>query len=84
MPAILLIGLSFVGCSEALAAVVLLTLGVALTGSQYGGGLYMNPGDIAPKYAGVIYGISNTVATIPGFLAPLTIGYLTENVSALN
>ncbi len=34
----------------------------------------MNVGDISPNYAGVIMGISNTFANIPGFLAPLVTG----------
>ena len=76
----LLIGVSFTDCNTSTTAVILLTLGVALTGFQYGGGLYMNAGDIAPKYAGIIYGISNTFASLPGFLAPMAIGYLTPEV----
>ncbi|XP_005090718.1 uncharacterized transporter slc-17.2 [Aplysia californica] len=82
VPAALLLGVSFVDCTRSSTAVVLLTLGVALTGFQYGGGLYMNAGDIAPKYAGVIYGISNTFATLPGFLSPLAIGYITKEQTA--
>uniref|UniRef100_A0A2C9LUT7 Major facilitator superfamily (MFS) profile domain-containing protein n=1 Tax=Biomphalaria glabrata TaxID=6526 RepID=A0A2C9LUT7_BIOGL len=75
----MMICISFVDCSQPELAMILLTLGISLTGFQYGGGLYMNAGDIAPSYAGVIYGISNTAATIPGFLAPLTIGLLTPD-----
>ena len=33
------------------------------------------------RHAGVLFGISNTVATIPGFLAPTVAGLLTPNVS---
>ncbi|KAH9499196.1 hypothetical protein Btru_004415 [Bulinus truncatus] len=79
LPAALLICISFVDCRQSELAITLLTIGISLTGFQYGGGLYMNAGDIAPAYAGVIYGISNTVATIPGFLAPLTIALLTPD-----
>ncbi|XP_059168721.1 sialin-like isoform X2 [Physella acuta] len=79
VPALLLIAVSFVDCTQPYLAVSLLALGVSMTGFQYGGGLYMSAGDIAPMYAGVIYGISNTVATIPGFLSPLAIGLLTPD-----
>lgn len=79
VPAVLLIGLSFVGCSQWVLAVALLTLGVSLTGFQYGGGLFTNVGDIAPSDGGVIYGVSNTIATIPGLLSPVAIALLTPD-----
>ena len=34
------------------------------------------------RHAGVLFGISNTVATIPGMLAPTVAGVLTPNVSS--
>ena len=37
--------------------------------------------DIAPAYAGIIFGISNTFATLPGVLSPYLVGALTEKVS---
>ena len=36
--------------------------------------------DIAPAYAGIISGISNTFATIPGIISPYVVGALTEKV----
>ncbi|KAK3765988.1 hypothetical protein RRG08_002231 [Elysia crispata] len=77
LPAILLVGVSYAGREHSTLAMALLTVGIALTGFQYGGGLFLSPGDIAPRYAGVVYGISNTAATLPGFLSPMAIGYLT-------
>ncbi|GFO06931.1 vesicular glutamate transporter 1 [Plakobranchus ocellatus] len=77
VPAALLICVSYAGREHSALTMTLLTIGIALTGVQYGGGLYLSPGDIAPRYAGVVYGISNTVATLPGFLSPMAIGYLT-------
>ena len=38
--------------------------------------------DIAPNYAGIITGISNTFGTIPGFVAPEIMGALTASASA--
>ncbi|KAK7500790.1 hypothetical protein BaRGS_00008034 [Batillaria attramentaria] len=32
-----------------------------------------------PRHAGVLYGISNTMATVPGFVAPIVIGVITQN-----
>ena len=40
----------------------------------------VNHVDIAPPFAGLLFGISNTAATLPGFMAPYAIGRLTTNV----
>ena len=42
-------------------------------------GFAVNHLDIAPRYASILFGITNTSATIPGILSPLLVGYLTEN-----
>jgi hypothetical protein len=39
--------------------------------------------DMAPAYAGIVYGISNTFATIPGIVSPYVVGTLTEKVCIL-
>ncbi|XP_045163989.2 sialin-like [Mercenaria mercenaria] len=58
-------------------AVAMLTLGVAMSGCQYGSGFIVNPVDIAPRYAGIILAISNTTGSLGGFFAPLAIGIIT-------
>lgn len=35
--------------------------------------------DIAPQYASVLMGISNTFATIPGIVSPALTGYIVTN-----
>ena len=80
LPAIFVIGVGFMDCHHAAGGVVLLTVGVSMCGFQYGSGFVVNPGDIAPRYAGIIFGISNTFGTIPGFLAPIAIGIITSEV----
>ena len=67
VPAGFVVGAGFMDCTHSTLAVVLLTVGVAFSGCQYGSGFLVNPGDIAPRYAGIIFGISNTFATVPGF-----------------
>lgn len=37
--------------------------------------------DIAPPYTGIVFGISNTFATLPGIISPYIVGSLTEKVS---
>ena len=45
------------------------------------GGFYFSHPDIAGPYAGSAFGITNTMAQIPGFVNPLLVAYLTPNVS---
>jgi hypothetical protein len=55
-------------------------LNFKLSGAAYGGGFMVNCNDIAGSYSGLLFGISNTFASFPGFLAPLVVGLLTKNV----
>ena len=48
------------------------------------GGFYFSHPDIAGPFAGSVFGITNTMAQIPGFVNPLLVAYLTPNVSHLN
>ncbi|XP_076472677.1 sialin-like [Babylonia areolata] len=73
-----LVGVGFVDCEHRTLAVVLLAVAVGFEGLCYSG--YMvNHIDFAPRYAGVLYGITNTVSTIPGVVAPEVAGLLTPN-----
>ncbi|CAF3363661.1 unnamed protein product [Rotaria socialis] len=78
LPAIFVLGLAFMTCQHKYTAVILLTIGVGLTGCCFGGGFALVPNDIARAYAGIIFGISNTFATIPGIISPYVVGALTE------
>lgn len=77
VPAIFVIGLAFMTCKLKYVAVGLLTVGVTFTGCCYGGGFMLTANDIAPAYAGIIFGISNTFATLPGIISPYIAGALT-------
>ena len=57
----------------------MLSLAVGFSGFQYPG-VMVNHVDIAPPFAGVLFGISNTVATLSGVFAPYVVGRLTINV----
>jgi hypothetical protein len=39
--------------------------------------------DMAPAYAGIVFGISNTFATISGIMSPYVVGALTGKVSLI-
>uniref|UniRef100_A0A667WQU3 Sialin n=1 Tax=Myripristis murdjan TaxID=586833 RepID=A0A667WQU3_9TELE len=79
LPAGFLVAVSYTGCSGML-AVTLLTISSTVGGTS-AAGVFINQIDIAPRYAGVLLGITNTFGTIPGILAPIVTGYLTEDHS---
>ena len=47
-------------------------------------GFSVNHLDIAPQYAAILMGVSNTLGTIPGIISPSITGYLTEDKSIAN
>ena len=64
--------------SNATTAVVCMCIGVAASGLMHSG-FTVNMLDIASEYACVIMGLSNTIGTIPGFLSPMLVGFITVN-----
>ncbi|XP_035826364.1 sialin [Aplysia californica] len=68
-------------CDQRYWAVVLLCLCVGFMGLNRSG-YTVNHLDLAPAYAGILFGITNTAATIPGMIAPLVAGAMTPNRSA--
>lgn len=78
-----MIALGYVECSTTALAVVLLVLSVGLSGFQYSG-FIVNHVDIAPAYAGILFGISNALSAIGGFVSPIIVGEITKEVSYQN
>ncbi|KAJ8320002.1 hypothetical protein KUTeg_001589 [Tegillarca granosa] len=70
----------FMSCNQRYLAVAFLSLAVMFTGLCRAG-YNCNHVDFAPKYAGVLFGLTNTLATIPGMVAPIVAGALTPNQS---
>lgn len=68
----------FITCDNRQYAVVCLALAVGFSGLVRAGHI-VNHVDFAPKYAGIMFGITNTFATIPGMIAPIVAGALTPN-----
>ena len=60
-------------------AIIFLSLSVGLSGFSVAG-FNINLLDIAPQYAGILMGISNTVATIPGFVGPQVAKFIAKEV----
>ena len=76
--------LLYVSKCNKIATLTLLTLAVGFNGATFSG--YINSHvDLAPNFAGTLMGITNSIATIPGFVAPLVAGTLVnEHVSNIS
>jgi MFS transporter, ACS family, solute carrier family 17 (sodium-dependent inorganic phosphate cotransporter), other len=65
-------------------SVILLTIGVGI-GAFSLSGFVINHLDIAPRYASILMGISNTFGSLPGIVSPILTGYIvTTPVSSSN
>eukprot|EP00096_Caligus_rogercresseyi_P014051 TRINITY_DN6595_c0_g1_i1.p1 TRINITY_DN6595_c0_g1~~TRINITY_DN6595_c0_g1_i1.p1 ORF type:complete len:487 (+),score=84.91 TRINITY_DN6595_c0_g1_i1:152-1612(+) len=81
VPAICLIAVCLSGCNKT-AVVTFMIVGTGFYGSMFAG-VFSNHTDIASNYAGVLMGITNMIATIPGFLVPAIVGALTHGTFGL-
>ena len=81
IPAIVLVALGYIDCKQYLLGLMLLIVAISFLGVGIGSGFNVNHTEIAPKYASVMFGITNGLAAIPGFVAPTMIGIITKDVS---
>ncbi|GAV05726.1 hypothetical protein RvY_15809-2 [Ramazzottius varieornatus] len=77
LPAVCLVSVGYVGCNSSL-AVALLVLAVASSAFAQSG-YQVNHVDISPNFAGILMGISNTLATVPGIVGPYVVGLITSS-----
>lgn len=75
-PAVCLVVMTYAGC-DATTAIIMLILALAFNGAACQTSL-QNHQDLAPNYAGSLYGIMNTFGSFPGFIIPPIIGALTN------
>ncbi|XP_074663225.1 sialin-like isoform X1 [Tubulanus polymorphus] len=80
VPAAFLIGTGYLDCTQRMLAVTFLVIAVTFSALSRCG-YTVNHVDVAPRYAGIFMGITNTCATIPGMLAPITVGNITQDRS---
>ena len=81
MPALAVLSLMFVTCANPYIGVVLVAVGLAFSGLTYGAGFLVNYNDVGGTFSGIVFGISNTIGTISGIVAPYLVGLLTPNVN---
>ncbi|KAI8795804.1 sialin isoform X1 [Biomphalaria glabrata] len=77
-PAISMACVGQVTCEYRHLAVVLICITSACTSFSKAGFL-VNSLDLAPRYAGILFGIHNTFATVAGMITPVIAGVLTPN-----
>ena len=77
-----LILISFLGC-DIILIVCILCFAVGSIGIAQNGCLVNNV-DIAPNYAGILMGISNSIGSIPGIVSPMLTGSIINNSSTVD
>lgn len=78
-PAISLAITGFLSCTNIEFGIALITVGQTFGEFAFMGGYMLSIFELAPKYAGVIIGITNTFGVLPGFLCPLLVSFATSN-----
>ncbi|XP_061379217.1 uncharacterized transporter slc-17.2-like isoform X2 [Danaus plexippus] len=76
IPGILLVLLVYTGCSTAL-SVAMITMSMGFNGAATLTNL-QNHQDLAPNYAGTLYGIANFIGSTAGFFTPMITAYFTK------
>ncbi|KAI4903222.1 hypothetical protein NFI96_021620 [Prochilodus magdalenae] len=76
-PAVFLVAAGYTNCDH-VTAVVFLTISSSLGGLS-ASGFSINHLDIAPSYAGILLGITNAFATLPGMVGPVIARSLTKS-----
>ena len=76
VPAICLVLLVLANCYKPM-VIVLLCLVIGVNGLHFSG-VTCNHMDIAPRFAGTLMGLTNTVANIMGAIAPMIVGQIID------
>ncbi|XP_065566506.1 uncharacterized transporter slc-17.2-like isoform X2 [Artemia franciscana] len=79
IPGLLMFLMGLFDCDNRELALLVLTLSVMMTEFCIVGGYQFSLFDVAPDYAGVITGVSHTLATSSGFFSPIVMALLTPN-----
>lgn len=77
VPGLLLIALGYTGCAPIL-SVALISFSMGSNGAATLTNL-VNHQDLAPNFAGTLYGIANGIGNTAGFFTPLVTAYFTKN-----
>lgn len=81
VPAFCTFSLHFLGPEDKIGAIILIVLTVSFLNLSTAGGFLLSHSDLAGPFTGLAFGITNTMAQMPGFITPLIVAYMTPNVS---
>ncbi|CAG9815232.1 unnamed protein product [Phaedon cochleariae] len=82
LPGIFLFAQTMIGCDISW-SIVLITMSLGMNGAATITNLH-NSQDLAPNYAGTLYGIINAIGSTTGFISPAIVGYLTAEHNGLD
>ena len=82
IPGLLLIILAYYG-RDPYVCVAIITMSLGMNGAAAVTNL-QNSQDLAPNYAGSLYGTINVIGTTPGFFSPMIVAYFTKDQVILN
>ncbi|XP_054749665.2 sialin-like isoform X2 [Lytechinus pictus] len=74
-----LLAASHIGCSH-FGSVALMTTAMGGVGISFAG-IFVNAQDLAPRFAGTLFGIGNAFSVSTGFVGPVIVGLMTEDQS---
>ena len=61
------------------ATILMITMTMSFLQSAHMGGFFLSHNDLFGQHAGLVFGITNTLAQIPGFVTSILVAYLTPN-----
>ena len=76
-------GLRLLQPDDYLGAICLLIITMSSLQVIQNAGFFFSHTDVFGPYSGLAFGITNTIATIPGFVTSMLVAYMTPNVSNL-
>ncbi|KAI8038522.1 hypothetical protein M5D96_008422 [Drosophila gunungcola] len=82
LPGVMLIILAYFG-RDPYVCVAIMTISLGFNGAATASNL-ANSQDLAPNYAGTLYGIINCVGTTPGIFSPLIVAAFTKNENTID
>ena len=80
LPALSVLAVGQLSYEHRYVAVLLLAVSQAAGELAIMGGFLLSNMDLAPQYTGVLQGLASTVGTVPGFVSPVVMSYLTPQV----
>lgn len=72
VPAVCLLAMNLLGTASQTGSVALMIIAITFYGAMFSG-VFSNQNDLAPNFGGILMGITNMSATIPGILVPIVV-----------